>query len=83
MAYRGNVVGCKAKFGEIQNGTLPIVFTLNGKEVCTTSMSYDPNEKDISSVYPYIGIWDEDVSVVFKVRLYFCGTRKTNEQIKK
>ena len=68
MAYWGDVVGCKALFDKIQDGRIDVAFTLNGKEVGKTSMSYLPGNSDVGDIYPYVGMGDKDISVLFRER---------------
>ena len=58
-------MGCSALFNEVHNEMIPVVFALNGSQVGDTSMKYDP---DHSKLYPYIGMANDGISVLFRVR---------------
>jgi len=74
MARRGDLLGCKVLFNETsQNtGTVPVVFTINGREIGRATVqryteSYDPMAKLEYELYPFVGIGWEGVSLLFKV----------------
>ena len=66
MAYRGDLIGCTVKFDSAKDGKVPIVFSLNGRQIVQDeiTMEYVPNEK---SLYPYIGIGHAGMRVLAKV----------------
>ena len=68
MAYRGDLIGCTVKFDLAKDGKVPIVFSLNGKQITQDEilMEYSQNEKFL---YPYIGMGDAAIRVLSKVSI--------------
>ena len=68
MAYRGDLIGCTVKFDKKEDGKVPIVFTLNGKQITQDKilMEYNPSEK---SLYPFIGMGHTGIRVLAKVSI--------------
>ena len=70
MAYRGDLIACEVDFDGATNGTFPVVFLLNGREVARASMKrtrarhLDP--------FPFIAMGYEGIRVLAKVRLIAC-----------
>ncbi|KAJ7393952.1 hypothetical protein OS493_003621 [Desmophyllum pertusum] len=66
MAYRGDLIGCTVKFDKKEDGKVPIVFTLNGKQITQDKilMEYNPSEK---SLYPFIGMGHTGIRVLAKM----------------
>ncbi|XP_078372507.1 uncharacterized protein LOC144656151 isoform X5 [Oculina patagonica] len=67
MAYRGDVIGCTVKFELAANGKIPVVFSLNGRQITQDEilMEYTPNEK---SLFPYIAMGHVGIRVLAKMR---------------
>ncbi|XP_078372504.1 uncharacterized protein LOC144656151 isoform X2 [Oculina patagonica] len=67
MAYRGDVIGCTVKFELASNGKIPVVFSLNGRQITQDEilMEYTPNEK---SLFPYIAMGHVGIRVLAKMR---------------
>ena len=70
MAYRGDVIGCTVKFDLAENGKVPVVFSLNGRQITEEEivMEYTPNEK---SLFPYIAMGHAGIRVLAKVSVLF------------
>lgn len=66
MAYRGDLIGCTVNFDMAKDGKVPIVFSLNGRQITRNEIQIDyiPNEK---SLYPYIGIGHKGIRVLAMV----------------
>ena len=66
MAYRGDLIGCTVNFDMAKDGKVPIVFSLNGRQITQNEIQIDyiPNEK---SLYPYISIGNEGIRVLAMV----------------
>ena len=66
MAYRGDLIGCTVMFAEEKDGKVPIVFTLNGKQITQDkiSMEYKPPKK---SLYPFVCMGHTGIRVLAKV----------------
>ena len=73
MAYRGDLISCRVKFDLEENGKVPIVFYLNGRQINQNniSMKYTGREK----LYPYIGMGQKGIRVLAKVRICCCFFR--------
>ncbi|XP_048578368.1 uncharacterized protein LOC116618328 [Nematostella vectensis] len=63
MANRGDLIGCFAAYDKLNesDGTLPVVFTLNGREVGKGFLKVD------ADFYPYVAM-GTDVTVIVKMR---------------
>ena len=66
MVYRGDLIGCAVNFDMAKDGKVPIVFSLNGRQITQNEIQIDyiPNKK---SLYPYIGIGHEGIRVLAMV----------------
>ncbi|EDO38427.1 predicted protein [Nematostella vectensis] len=64
MAHRGDLIGCFADFDNKKDGTLPVVFSLNGRVVGRGYLKVD--EFRDNSFYPYVGMGN-NVTVIVKV----------------
>ena len=66
MAYRGDLIRCTVNFDMAKDGKVPIVSSLNGRQITQNEIEIDyiPNEK---SLYPYIGIGHEGIRVLAMV----------------
>ncbi|KAJ7393955.1 hypothetical protein OS493_003624 [Desmophyllum pertusum] len=66
MAYRGDLIGCTVKFDKKEDGKVPIVFTLNGKQITQDKIliEYNPSKK---SLYPFIGMGHTGIRVLAKM----------------
>ena len=62
------MIGCSIKFETEQNGKVPVVFSLNGKRMTEEEMWIEYNQTD-KQVYPYVGMGEDDVQVLAKVRI--------------
>ena len=73
MAYRGDLIGCTVKFEMAADGKVPIVFTLNGKQISQEQilMQYNPRMK---LLYPYIGMGNKGIRVLAKVSISLNGS---------
>lgn len=69
MAYRGDVIGCTVRFDLAKNGKVPVVFSLNGRQITDEEivMEYTPNEK---SLFPYIAMGHPGIRVLAKVSVF-------------
>ena len=70
MAYRGDLIGCEVKFSERDQNTVPVVFTLNGREVAKERMKIQATEKN-KYIYPFIGLGYAGIKVLAKVKHIF------------
>ena len=70
MAYRGDVISCTVKFELARDGKVPIVFSLNGRQITLNDifMDYTQNEEFL---YPYIGMGHKGIRVLAKVSTRF------------
>ena len=68
MAYRGDLVGCTVMFKEKKDGKVPIVFTLNGKQITQDKIliEYNPSE---NSPYPFMSMGHTGIRVLAKVSI--------------
>ncbi|XP_078356168.1 uncharacterized protein LOC144640972 isoform X2 [Oculina patagonica] len=66
MAYRGDMIGCTVIFDQEKDGKVPIVFTLNGKQITQDKilMEYKPPKK---SLYPFISMGHTGIRVLAKM----------------
>ncbi len=64
MAYRGDLITCEVDFDDIKNGSIAIVFSLNGKEVARASMEYITGR---TKLFPFISLGYEGIHVLVKV----------------
>ena len=68
MAFQGDLIICAIEYGKLENGKVPVVFTLNGEMIYNVSMRY---EKEKQELYPFIGMGHEGLRVLAKVRDLF------------
>lgn len=61
MAYRGDLISCTVNFELARDGKVPIVFSLNGRQITQ-------NEE---SLYPYVGMGQTGIRVLAKVSTRF------------
>ena len=68
MAHRGDLIGCTVRFDLAKDGKVPVVFSLNGRQITRNeiSMDYTHNEKFL---YPYIGMGHQGLRVLAKVSI--------------
>ena len=68
MAHRGDLIGCTVRFDLAKDGKVPVVFSLNGRQITRNeiSMDYTQNEKFL---YPYIGMGYQGLRVLAKVSI--------------
>lgn len=68
MAHRGDLIGCTVRFDLAKDGKVPVVFSLNGRQMTQNeiSMDYTHNEKFL---YPYIGMGYPGLRVLAKVSI--------------
>ncbi|CAH3032231.1 unnamed protein product, partial [Porites lobata] len=66
MAYRGDLISCTVNFELARDGKVPIVFSLNGRQITQNKifMDYTQNEE---SLYPYVGMGQTGIRVLAKV----------------
>ena len=64
MANRGDVIACEVDFDNQRNSSIPILFSLNGKEVARTQMKYTAGQ---TKLYPFISLGHEGIRVLAKV----------------
>lgn len=64
MAYRGDLIACEVDFDSQTNSFIPILFSLNGKEVARTRMKYTAGQ---TKLYPFISLGHEGIRVLAKV----------------
>ena len=70
MAHRGDMISCTVMFEMEQNGKVPIVFTLNGRQITHEKIHYDNFHRDIP-LYPYIGMGTKGIRVLARVSEFF------------
>lgn len=70
MAYRGDLITCTVNFELARDGKVPIVFSLNGRQITQNKifMDYTQNEE---SLYPYVGMGQKGIRVLAKVSTRF------------
>lgn len=64
MAHRGDLIACEVDFDNQGNSSIPILFSLNGKEVAHTLMEYTAGQ---TKLYPFISLGYEGIRVLAKV----------------
>ena len=64
MAHRGDLIACEVDFDNQRNSSIPIVFSLNGKEVARTLMKDTAGRTEL---YPFISLGYEGIRVLAKV----------------
>lgn len=69
MAHRGDLITCEVDFNNLKDNSIPIVFSLNGKEVARTSMDYTPGQ---TKLFPFISLGYEGIRVLAKVCYLVC-----------
>ena len=76
MAFPGDSIICGIEYGKFENGKVPVVFTLNGEMIYEASMRY---EKGTQELYPFIGMSNEGIRLLAKVRdLFDCLVSNQN-----
>lgn len=65
MAHRGDLITCEVDFDNQRNSSIPILFSLNGKEVAHTLMEYTAGQ---TKLYPFISLGYEGIRVLAKMR---------------
>lgn len=78
VVYRGDLIGCTVGFDEIQDGNIPIFFSLNGQIVAQILVELGSDKLDL---YPFVGMKHGGIRVLAKVRrngifLLLCKVRK-------
>ena len=68
MAFPGDSIICGIEYGKFENGKVPVVFTLNGEMIYEASMRYEKGKQEL---YPFIGMGNEGIRVLAKVRDLF------------
>ena len=66
MAERGDLIGCTVLFEMAENGKVPILFTLNGKQITQASISIEFDQKNLL-LFPFVSMGHEGVVVSAKV----------------
>ena len=68
MARAGDLIGCTVRFDLAEDGKVPVVFSLNGRQMTQNEISidYTHNEKFL---YPYIGMGYPGLRVLAKVSI--------------
>ena len=64
MAHRGDLITCEVDFDNQRNSSIPILFSLNGKEVARTLMEYTAGQ---TKLYPFISLGYQGIRVLAKV----------------
>ena len=62
--YRGDLICCRAGFDEVDEGKIPIFFSLNGEVVARVSVKLGSEKPDI---FPFIGMKHKGIRVLAKV----------------
>lgn len=63
MAYRGDLIACEVDFKGVENGRIPVLFFLNGREVARTLLEYTSGQKLI----PFVALGFKGITVLTKV----------------
>ncbi|PFX11542.1 hypothetical protein AWC38_SpisGene24681 [Stylophora pistillata] len=85
MAYRGDLIACEVDFKRVQNGKIPVLFFLNGREVARSSLKYTSGQKLI----PFVSLGFKGITVLAKMchrdgeRDRDPSIRVTNEDLQK
>lgn len=66
MADRGDMIGCMVMFEMAGNGEVPILFTLNGKQITQVTISTNFDDKE-SLLFPFVSMGHKGVTVSAKV----------------
>jgi len=64
MVYRGDLIGCRVGFDEVQDGKIPIYFSLNGQAVAKVSIKLGSEKSDI---FPFVGMRHKGIRVLAKM----------------
>ncbi|KAL9984286.1 hypothetical protein ACROYT_G006561 [Oculina patagonica] len=67
MAERGDLIGCTVLFEMAENGKVPILFTLNGKQITQARISIEFDLEDLM-LFPFVSMGHEGVTVSAKMR---------------
>lgn len=70
MAYRGDLISCTVKFELARDGRVPIVFSLNGRQITHNEILMDYTQNG-EFLYPYIGMGHTGIRVLAKVSTRF------------
>ena len=62
--YRGDLIGCRAGFDEVDEGEIPIFCSLNGEVVAQISLKLGTEKSDI---FPFVGMKHKGIRVLAKV----------------
>lgn len=65
VVYRGDLIGCTVGFDEIQDGNIPIFFSLNGQIVAQILVELGSDKLDLC---PFVGMKHGGIRVLAKVR---------------
>lgn len=65
MAYRGDSIVCLIDYRRLEDGRVPLVFTLNGALIYEVLVEYP---KGKTQLYPFIGMGHKGIRVLAKVR---------------
>ena len=68
MAHRGDLIGCTVRFDLAGDGKVPVVFSLNGRQMTQNEISMDYTHKE-KFLYPYIGMGYPGLRVLAKVSI--------------
>ncbi|KAL9984603.1 hypothetical protein ACROYT_G006916 [Oculina patagonica] len=64
VVYRGDLIGCRAGFDEVDEGKIPIFFSLNGETVAQISVKLRSEKQDI---FPFVGMKHKGIRVLAKM----------------
>ena len=78
MADRGDLIGCTVMFEMAEKGKVPIVFTLNGKQITQATISKEFDERELL-LFPFVSMGHEGVTVSVKVSISFITTYKKHD----
>ena len=68
MAQRGDLIGCTVRFDLAEDGKVPVVFSLNGRQMTENEISMDYTHEE-KFLYPYIGMGYPGLRVLAKVSI--------------
>ena len=63
MAYRGDLIACEVDFKGVRKDRVPVLFSLNGKEVGRSSVKYTSGQL----LYPLVSLGFPGIKVLAKV----------------
>ena len=64
MAHRGDLIACEVDFDGVNDDNIPVVFSLNGKEVARASVKCTTGQRIL---FPIVSLGCEDITVLTKV----------------